>query len=117
MKTCDTCNAEKTSIPYVVHEATVTRLERINTRLWIVVLILIFALIASNLAWIIYEKQFEVIESDTIIDCEQRDSEFLRTASGKDAVKVFGVMDKLMGAVAALNKNLYEATIEKIKAV
>lgn len=71
MKTCDTCNAEKTSIPYVVHEATATRLERINTRLWIVVLILIFALITSNLAWIIYEKQFEVIESDTIIDCEQ----------------------------------------------
>ena len=71
MKTCDTCNAEKTSIPYVVREATATRLERINTRLWIVVLILIFALIASNLAWIIYEKQFEVIESDTIIDCKQ----------------------------------------------
>lgn len=47
----------------------------------------------------------------------QGDSEFLRTASGKDAVKVFGVMDELMGAVAALNKNLYEATIEKIKAV
>lgn len=64
MKTCDTCNAEKTSIPYVVHEATATRLERINTRLWIVVLILIFALIASNLAWIIYEKQFEVIERE-----------------------------------------------------
>ena len=38
-------------------------------------------------------------------------------ASGKDAVKVFGVMDELMGAVAALNKNLYESTIEKIKAV
>lgn len=118
MKTCDTCNAEKTSIPYVVHEATATRLERINTRLWVVVLILIFALIASNLAWIIYEKQFEVIESDTIIDCEQSgegtnmlisgrtsaerfeplkvqgESEFLRTASGKDAVKVFGVMDE-----------------------
>ena len=45
----------------------------------------------------------------------QGDSEFLRTASGKDAVKVFGVMDELM--VAALNKNLYESTIEKIKAV
>ena len=47
----------------------------------------------------------------------QGDSEFLRTASGKDPVKVFAVMDELMGAVAALNKNLYEATIEKIKAV
>lgn len=47
----------------------------------------------------------------------QGDSEFLRTAGGKDPVKVFAVMDELMGAVAALNKNLYEATIEKIKAV
>ena len=36
---------------------------------------------------------------------------------GKDDVKVFGVMDELMVAVAALNKNLYESTIEKIKAV
>ena len=71
MKTCDACNAEKTSIPYVVHEATAARLERINTRLWVVVILLIFALIASNLAWIIYEKRFEVIESDAIIDCEQ----------------------------------------------
>ena len=60
MKSCDGCN-EKMSIPYVVHEATVTRLERINTRLWVVILILIFALIASNLAWIIYEKQFDVV--------------------------------------------------------
>ena len=60
MKSCDGCN-EKMSIPYAVHEATVTRLERINARLWVVILILIFALIASNLAWIIYEKQFDVV--------------------------------------------------------
>lgn len=70
MKTCDGCN-EKMSIPYVVHEATVTRLERINTRLWVVILILIFALIASNLAWIIYEKQFDVVEKNVEIECQQ----------------------------------------------
>lgn len=78
MRSCDACNTEKSSIPYVVHEATATRLERIKV---------------------------------------QGDSEFLRTAGGKDPVKVLAVMDELMGAVAALNKNLYEATIEKIKAV
>ncbi len=70
MKSCDGCN-EKMSIPYVVHEATATRLERINARLWIVTLILIFALIASNLAWIIYEKQFEVVEKNVEIECRQ----------------------------------------------
>ena len=70
MKSCDGCN-EKTSIPYVVHEATVTRLERINTRLWVVILILIFALIASNLAWVIYEKQFDVVGKNVEIECQQ----------------------------------------------
>ena len=109
MKSCDGCN-EKMSIPYAVHKATVTRLERINTRLWVVILILIFALIASNLAWIIYEKQFGVVEKNDEIECQlyaamayklicgrtaaeqpeplkvQGDSKFLRTASGKDPV-------------------------------
>lgn len=70
MKSCDGCN-EKTSIPYVVHEATVTRLERINERLWVVILILIFALIASNLAWVIYEKQFDVVEKN--VEAEEFD--------------------------------------------
>lgn len=80
MKSCDGCN-EKMSIPYVVHEATATRLERINTRLWVVILILIFALIASNLAWIIYEKQFDVVEKNVEIEC-QRDSAGINIVSG-----------------------------------
>ena len=80
MKSCDGCN-EKTSIPYAVHEATVTRLERINTRLWVVILILIFALIASNLAWIIYEKQFDVVEKNVEIECQQ-DSDGTNIVSG-----------------------------------
>ena len=69
MKSCDGCN--EMSIPYVVHEATAKRLERINTRLWVVILILIFALIASNLAWAIYEKQFDVVGKNVEIECQQ----------------------------------------------
>ena len=98
MKSCAGCN-DKMSIPYVVHKATVTRLERINTRLWVVILILIFALIASNLAWAIYEKQFAVVEKNVEIECQQ-DSD-----------------DELIGAVGAINKNLYAATIEKLKEI
>ena len=75
MKSCDGCN-EKMSIPYVVHEATVT-----NTRLWVVILILIFALIASNLAWVIYEKQFDVVEKNVKIECQQ-DSDGINIVSG-----------------------------------
>ena len=43
-----------------------TRMERMNHRLWIVIIILIIALIASNLAWIIYDQQFENYTEQTV---------------------------------------------------
>lgn len=45
-------------IPYFVHEGDMTRMERNNKRLWIVILVLIVALIGSNVGWLIYESQF-----------------------------------------------------------
>lgn len=47
-------------IPFFVHEADMARLERTNKRLFIVVLVLILSLIGTNLAWIMYERQFQV---------------------------------------------------------
>lgn len=60
-KTCNNCGAENENVlvPYVVHESAMARSERHNKRLWVVILVLIGALIASNLAWIIYENSFE----------------------------------------------------------
>lgn len=54
-------------IPYIAHEADMTRMERMNRRLWILCLVLIVALIGSNAGWIIYENQFEdvVVEQDS----------------------------------------------------
>lgn len=49
---------ERITIDYVAHEADMARMERINRRLWIVVLVLIVLLAASNAAWIWYENQF-----------------------------------------------------------
>lgn len=46
-------------IPFYAHEGEVTRLEKINKRLWIAVLVIFAAFVVSNLAWIIYENQFE----------------------------------------------------------
>ena len=46
-------------IPYIAYESGMMRLERANKRTWIICIILIIALVASNLAWIIYERQFE----------------------------------------------------------
>lgn len=48
-------------IPYVAHEADMTRMERMNRRLWITNIILIVMLLATNVGWLIYESQFEEV--------------------------------------------------------
>ena len=66
-KTCNNCATENQNIvvPYAAHEIAIATSERHSKRLWIVILVLIVALIASNLAWIIYEAQFEKVETMT----------------------------------------------------
>lgn len=55
------------SIPYVVYESQQERSDKQQKRLFILCIILIAALIASNLGWVIYESQFETVEEDTSI--------------------------------------------------
>ena len=47
------------NVPYIAYEAELSRMERMNRRLWIVVLVLIAALIVTNAAWLYYENPFE----------------------------------------------------------
>ncbi len=80
--TCKNCgNAESTNVtvPYVVHESAMARSERHNKRLWIVVLVLIGAFIASNLAWVIYENSFEdyVITQEVEQDADNGTNNFV----------------------------------------
>ena len=71
--TCNNCGTEsaKVNVPYVVHESAMARSERHNKRLWIVILVLIGALIGTNLAWIIYENSFEDYVITEEYDVEQ----------------------------------------------
>jgi hypothetical protein len=46
-------------VPYIVHEGDMARMERTNKRLWIIVIMLILLLIASNTAWLMYASQFD----------------------------------------------------------
>ena len=57
---------EQASIPYIAHESMMARLERITHRQWIVILVLILALVASNVGWIMYESQWEVVEETNV---------------------------------------------------
>jgi hypothetical protein len=50
------------TVSFVAFESACTRLERSNRRLFIMCVILIIALIASNTGWVIYESQFEDVE-------------------------------------------------------
>ena len=64
MANCETCkkvqNAPE-SVPYIVHEASMARMERQIKRLWIAVIIAVCLLFASNAGWMIYESQFATI--------------------------------------------------------
>lgn len=47
------------AVPYIVHEGIVARLERNCKRLWILALVLVSLLVATNIGWLVYESQFE----------------------------------------------------------
>lgn len=46
-------------VPYIVFESAQARMERTIHKLWIVILLLIVLLVGSNVAWIVYESQWE----------------------------------------------------------
>ena len=57
MANCESYNKVQNaheSVPYIVHEASMARMERQTKRLWITVLVLIVMLVATNGAWIWY---------------------------------------------------------------
>ena len=61
---CETCKSKNTapeSVPYIVHESSMARMERQIKRLWIALIVVIAMLFASNAGWLIYESQFETI--------------------------------------------------------
>ena len=74
-------------IPFFVHEADMARLERTNKRLFIVVLVLILSLIGTNLAWIMYERQFTTEETTETVDVD--------TTDGGTAIGFIGDMNEV----------------------
>ena len=62
---------EKEMISYFAHEGMMARMERTNHRQWIVIIVLIICLVGTNLAWILYESQFEVVQETTTQEVTQ----------------------------------------------
>ena len=67
---CETCKEKRKviaqtpkDVPYIAHESAVARLERVIKRLWVLALVLIVLLAASNAAWIWWVSQYQTIET------------------------------------------------------
>lgn len=60
-KKCNNCGTDKApaSVPYVVHESTVARMERIIKRQWIALIVAIALIFASNAIWIYCWMQYD----------------------------------------------------------
>lgn len=65
-KTCNGCGTYEApaSVPYVVHESTVARMERIIKRQWIALIVAICMLFGSFGLFVWHESQFETISYD-----------------------------------------------------
>ena len=75
MATCETCKkvqAAPERVPYIVHESSMARMERQIKRIWITVLVLIVMLVGTNGAWLLYNSQFETVE--TVMEEYQSDA-------------------------------------------
>ena len=74
MANCESCkkvqNATE-SVPYIVHESSMARMERQAKRLWIAVLLLIVLIVGTNAAWLYYESSFEDVVTTTTVESEQ----------------------------------------------
>lgn len=77
---------EVNTVPYVVHEGIMTRMERTNHRLFVLCILLLIALFGSNAAWIYYESQWEVVEEVTTTQDVTQSAE----ADGDIQLKVVG---------------------------
>jgi len=86
---------EPVMIPYFAHEGEMTRMERVNKRLWVLIIVLIVALLGTNAGWIIYESQF----TETVTTIEQQ------VDTGEGAAVVSGTGDAIYGESGAADHN------------
>ena len=77
------------TIPYFVHEGEMNRIERMNKRLWVIIIILIVALLGTNAGWLVYESQFE---TETVTESYTAEADGTSNAiiNGEGAVTIYG---------------------------
>lgn len=71
-------------IPYIVHEATVDRLDRTIRRLWVLCIIVFSLFVVTNGAWIIYEVSItdEVVMIKQEAESDEGDNNLFNAING-----------------------------------
>lgn len=60
-------------VSFVAFESVCTRFERTIKRLWILVIILTVLLVGTNCAWLLYESQFQYVETSETYEADATD--------------------------------------------
>ena len=89
MKTCNNCTPTdiNVSVPYVVHEAEVSRQERQIKRMWVALIVLIVALFLTNMAWVGVFSSYDYSSEETIY---QQDGEGTNIIGDSNEVDNYG---------------------------
>ena len=76
MANCETCKNVKSTpenVPYIVHEASMARMERQIKRLWIAVIVAVCLLFASNAAWLYAWCQYDYSSNEIVVEQDAQD--------------------------------------------
>ena len=90
MANCETCKNAKSApenVPYIVHEASMARMERQIKRLWIALIVAVCLLFASNAAWLYAWCQYDYSSEETI---NQQDGEGTNIIGDSNEIDNYG---------------------------
>ena len=81
-KTCNNCGTDKkpSSVPYAMLEDFKETAKANSLKWFIICLVLIVLLVGSNIGWLVYESQFEVVEEtyqEVVQDAENSENHFV----------------------------------------
>ena len=68
--------SEENNVKYYAIDVIVERFDRINRRLIAVIILLVVLLVGSNIAWVIYENQFEDMSIEVQQESEKGTNNF-----------------------------------------
>ena len=77
MANCENCKGKDAhapeSVPYIVHESSMARMERQIKRLWIALLVAVCLLFASNSGWLFCWMQYDYSSDEIVVEQDAQD--------------------------------------------